>query len=111
MYLGHSGKRLGADNLCAVRDIPKSTLWNMGCKKIPLFGDVVKIQTSSQILALCEVEIYAEPYGKTINSDFSGKKIHNRISFFKLFYWVPSFFSNVFVGQHVVEQIKNIIQG
>lgn len=97
MYLGHSGTRLGADNLCAVRDIPKSTLWNMGCKKIPLFGDVVKIQTSSPILALCEVEIYAEPYGKTINSDFSGKKIHNRIPFFQLFYLVPSFsFSSFF---------------
>lgn len=64
MHPGYSGKRLGADNICAVKDIPRSTLWSMGCVKIPLFGDVVKIQTTSSILALCEVEAYAEPYGK-----------------------------------------------
>lgn len=55
---------MSADNLCAAKDIPKGTVWNMGCIKVPLFGNIVKIESSSSILALCEVEVYAEPYGK-----------------------------------------------
>ena len=69
---GYSGKKLGADRVCAVKDIPKGTLWNIGCDtiKTTFFGDVVKIQTSSSILALCEVEVYAEPYGKSIRVQY-----------------------------------------
>ena len=63
--------KLRADSIFAMIDnFPKGTLWNVGFEfsKITYFGDVVKIQTSSSILALCEVEVYTEPYGKSMKN-------------------------------------------
>ena len=68
---GYSGMKLRADSIFAViNNFPKGTLWNVGSDsgKITYFGDVVKIQTTSSILALCEVEVYTEPYGKSVKN-------------------------------------------
>ena len=68
---GYGGMKLRADSIFAVIDnFPKGTLWNVGSEssKTTYFGDVVKIQTTSSILALCEVEVYTEPYGKSMKN-------------------------------------------
>lgn len=63
--------KLSADSIfAAIDNFPKDTLWNVGSDsgKTTYFGDVIKIQTTSSILALCEVEVYTETYGKSIKS-------------------------------------------
>ena len=74
--------KLRADSIFAVIDnFPKGTLWNVGSEsyKTTYFGDIVKIQTTSSILALCEVEVYTEPYGESM------KNIACNLNFFLLF--------------------------
>ena len=42
-------------------------VWSVACKKAGenyMWGNAVKLQTDADVLFLCEVEVYAETYGK-----------------------------------------------
>jgi len=39
-------------------------LLSFGCNELYVYGNAIKISTESSILSLCEVEVYADVYGK-----------------------------------------------
>ncbi|XP_078374588.1 uncharacterized protein LOC144658123 [Oculina patagonica] len=62
--------------MCAYYEgmIQRNRLVSFGCDKPYMYGNVVKIETRSFILNLCEVEVYADPYVNVVLNQFSESK-------------------------------------
>jgi len=69
-FISPQGNTKATDNqyvLCAAVKADELRIWSVECKKNDenyMWGNAVKIRSDAQILNLCEVQVYAETYGK-----------------------------------------------